>query len=250
LKWYLIDTGFNPGKFNMDYDMELARICSDTEAYLRFYRWKPFCISLGANQNFEDLNLQKISEDKIDIVKRPTGGRAILHADEITYSFVIPSSAGFSSTEIYKKVSLSLVRGLKLYDHLLDEVELEQIQPDFAKLLLEPKGIACFASTAKSEVKFKGKKLIGSAQRRMNKVILQHGSILCGDFHLKLVNYLCNNPDELYSIKDEMRLNTVDLTAILQKEINHSYLLECLINGFQEEWDIKFEKNIKPEIIL
>jgi lipoate-protein ligase A len=234
----------------MDYDIGLARICSDNEAYLRFYRWKPYCISLGANQNFEDIDLQKISEDKIDVVKRPTGGRAILHADEITYSFVVPTSAGCTSPEIYRKVSLSLVKGLKLYDGLLNEVELENVQPDFAKLLLEPKGIACFASTAKSEVKLKGKKLIGSAQRRMNKVILQHGSILCGDFHLKLVNYLGNNPDELSAVKNELETNTVDLAAVLKKEINYSHLTDCLINGFQDEWNVKFEKVIKPELIL
>ena len=234
----------------MEYDIKLAQICPDDEAYLRFYRWKPFCLSLGANQKFEDIDLGKLSTDNIDIVKRPTGGRAILHAEELTYSFVIPTSSGFSSSDIYRKISLSLVKGLEKYDPVLKDVELENIQPDFAKLLLEPKGAACFASTAKSEVKFKGKKLIGSAQRKMNRVILQHGSILCGDFHLKLVNYLCCNSVERESIKNELCKSTVDIFSILKKEINYPYLMECLASGFEYEWGISFVKGYKPEIIL
>lgn len=234
----------------MEYDIKLAHSCTDAAAYLRFYRWKPYCISLGANQNYEDIDQDKAKQDNIEIVKRPTGGRAILHADELTYSFVIPTSAGFTSSEIYRKVSLSLVNGLKIYDPLLDDVELENLQPDFAKLMLEPKGIACFASTAKSEVKYHGKKLIGSAQRRMNKVILQHGSILCGDFHLKLVNYLRYNLDETDSIKTDLGMNTIDLYSILNKEVNYPYLAECLAAGFKNEWEIEFEKNNIPELTL
>lgn len=234
----------------MEYDIKLARLCPDDEAYLRFYRWKPFCLSLGANQKFEDIDLVKLSNDNIDIVKRPTGGRAILHADELTYSFVIPTASGFSSSDIYRKISLSLVNGLVKYDPMMTGVELETLQPDFAKLLLEPKGAACFASTAKSEVKFNSKKLIGSAQRKMNSVILQHGSILCGDFHLKLVNYLCCNSVERDSIKNELYSSTIDLFSILKKEINYPYLVECLTAGFEYEWGINFEKGYKPEIIL
>ncbi|MGE5399762.1 MAG: biotin/lipoate A/B protein ligase family protein [Ignavibacteriales bacterium] len=242
MRWNLLDTGFNTGRFNMDFDIELARNCPDDEAYFRFYRWKPYCISLGANQKFEDINLSKSSSCGIDVVRRPTGGRAILHADEITYSVVIPTTAGFSSTEIYRKISLALVSGLRLFDSRLHGVELENVQPDFVKLLQQPAGIACFGSTARSEVKFSGKKLIGSAQRKMGRVILQHGSLLCGNFHLKLIDFLNLHEDEVKIIKDDLLHKTIDLGSILGHEVNFDALSGALVEGFEKEWNINFYK--------
>jgi len=249
MKWDLIESGDHTGKYNMDFDIELAGNCKDNEAFFRLYRWKPYAISLGANQSFEDIKIDEASINKIDVVKRPTGGRAILHAEEITYSVVIPISLGLSSTEIYKKISLSLVAGLKLYDSALSDVELENIQPDFAKLLKEPSGIACFASTAKSEVKFHGKKIIGSAQRKMNKVILQHGSILCGNFHNRIVDYLNGSDANIAIIKDELLTKTTEIETILNKKVDYNLLKKCLIIGFESEWDINF-LNKKAKLLL
>lgn len=250
MKWNLLDTGFNTGRFNMEFDIELARNCKDDEAFFRLYRWKPYCISLGANQKFEDIDLQKASEGGIDVVKRPTGGRAILHADELTYSVVLPAGAGFSSTEIYRKVSLALVRALRSFDRKLEAVELENVQPDFASLLKDPTGIACFASTAKSEVKFNGKKLIGSAQRKMGRSILQHGSLLCGNFHLQLIDFLNLSGHEIEIIKDDLLHKTTDLSSILGSGIDYSVLSEALIKGFENEWDVEFVKPVGTDFEL
>ena len=100
MNWNLILHPGNTGKFNMDFDIALARKCAEDEAYFRIYTWKPYCISLGANQNFDDINIMKAEEDNIHVVKRPTGGRAILHAEEITYSVVIPVSAGYTPKKL------------------------------------------------------------------------------------------------------------------------------------------------------
>ncbi|MDP4172693.1 MAG: hypothetical protein Q8933_01880 [Bacteroidota bacterium] len=249
MKWYLINTGFNTGKYNMDYDIQLAGKASDNQAFLRFYRWNPYCISLGANQKFEDIDSMKAELCGLDIVKRPTGGRAILHAEELTYSVVIPTSAQISSTEIYRRVSLALVSGLRHYNNLLNKVELETLQPNFADLLKNPSGMVCFGSTAKSEVKFNGLKLIGSAQRKMGHVILQHGSILCGDFHIKLAEFL-NLPDEQSNIiKNEMISKTIDLKSILNVEIDYDMLTEYITMGFESEFGIEFE-NVVPDNII
>ncbi|HEX2961972.1 MAG TPA: hypothetical protein VHO43_09295 [Ignavibacteriales bacterium] len=247
MKWNLLDTGFNTGQFNMEFDIELARNCPDDEAFFRLYRWKPYCISLGANQKFEDINLPKASEQGIDVVRRPTGGRAILHADELTYSVVLPAKAGYTSTEIYRKVSLSLVRALRDFHSGLQEVELENLQPDFLSLLKDPTGIACFASTAKSEVKFKGQKLIGSAQRKMGHAILQHGSLLCGNFHLQLIDFLNLPGHEIETIKDDLLHKTTDLNSILGIEIDYDLLSGTIIKGFEDEWGIEFIKPIGTE---
>ena len=245
MKWNLLETGFNTGSFNMEQDIELARRCPEDEAFLRLYRWQPYCISLGANQKFEDIDLLKASENGIDVVKRPTGGRAIFHAEELTYSVVLPTKAGFSSTEIYRKVSHALVKALRNFDVRLEDVELESVQPDFASLLKDPTGIACFASTAKSEVKFRGKKLIGSAQRKMGNAILQHGSLLCGNFHLQLIDFLNLPGREIEIIRDDLLDKTTDLGSILGGSIDYNRLSEAIKKGFENEWETEFIKPVE-----
>lgn len=237
MKWHFIDSGANTGRFNMDYDLELANSCNNNEAFFRIYQWNPYCISLGANQKFEDINLSLAQQHNIDVVKRPTGGRAILHAEELTYSVVLPVEAGLTSQEIYKRVSIALVKGLRLYDNDLSQVELENAQPDFPGLLKDPSGVMCFASTARSEIKYKGLKLVGSAQRRMDKVILQHGSILCGSYHLKLIDYLCIDDYKKEQFREEFFKKTTDLSSILDRKIDYISLVEKLRLGFMEEWN-------------
>jgi lipoate-protein ligase A len=243
--WNFIDSGFNTGAYNMEFDLELARNCKPEEAFFRIYRWNPFCISLGANQNFEEINQVKTKHDGIDIVKRPTGGRAILHAEELTYSVVLPLNYEFSPREIYLKISNALMRGLEIYNPLLAKSELEDHQPDFPKLLEEPAGVLCFASTAKNEVKFNGKKLIGSAQRKLNNVVLQHGSILCGPFHRKLVDYLNCDDEARSTLSIELNDKTTELQSILNEEINYDKLKTCLMFGFELEWEIKFDRSLQ-----
>lgn len=242
MKWHLIDSGFNTGNYNMQFDLDLANNCKNDEAFFRLYRWQPFCISLGANQSFDDINLQKAKDDGIDVVKRPTGGRAILHAEEWTYSFIYPMNYEYSPKEIYFKVSQALIKGLKFYNPIFSNSELEKAQPNFPQLLEEPSGVLCFASTAKNEVKFNNKKLIGSAQRKLNKSILQHGSILCGTYHQKLADYL--NVDERTKniLHSELIEKTTEIETILNEKVDYEKLKICLIEGFEIEWDVKFDK--------
>ncbi|MFH1527230.1 MAG: hypothetical protein ABIG69_11375 [Bacteroidota bacterium] len=237
--WHFLDTEFNNGKFNMDFDIELAGKCSDGEAYFRLYQWEPYCISLGANQNDSDLNLTKCRHDNIDVVTRPTGGRAILHAEEITYSVVIPAAFGLSVKDIYSKISMALAGGLGLYEPALKEVDLETFQPDFPSLLNKPEGKLCFSSTAKSEVKYDGRKLIGSAQRKMEKAILQHGSILCGRFHENLADYLVDQSNIKF-YKDELKTKTITIEDILGEPVDYIRLKDCLKQGFESFWSMNF----------
>jgi len=240
MKWKLIRFDSYSGQYNMDYDIDLAKKCASETAYLRFYRWEPYCISLGANQKEEELDLIKIKNDKLDFVKRPTGGRAILHAEELTYSVILPTSSGLGSKEVYRNISEGLVKGLILYDEKLTGAELEDEQPDFINLLAQTSGSLCFASTAKSEVKYKGKKLIGSAQRKLNNALLQHGSVLCGKFHTKLPEYLNISYSEKDILKKELLEKTIELGTILDSEIDYHKLEDCLISGFENQMDIEF----------
>lgn len=243
MTWKLIRSGANTGEHNMDFDLRLAQQCNDGEAFFRLYKWQPYSISLGANQNFDEVNKAKTESGGIDVVKRPTGGRAILHAEEITYSVVIPVSYGLSPREVYNKVSIALTKGLALYNPALVKSELENLQPDFAQLLKQPQGSLCFASTAKSEVKYAGKKLIGSAQRKLKNIILQHGSILCGTYHQKLPEYLNYGEEEIIKLRKELTDKTTEIETILNTKVDYELLEKKLIEGFSEEWQIKFDES-------
>ncbi|MFH1196105.1 MAG: hypothetical protein V1720_10345 [bacterium] len=244
MKWCRIESDYFTGSFNMAFDLALAENCKSDTAYFRLYRWNPFCISLGANQNFSDINIEKAAADGIDVVKRPTGGRAILHAGEWTYCVVMPIIGGLSARDIYNKISHALVKGLMHYNVRLALADLENAQPNFPELLKKPAGALCFASTAKSEVKFDGRKIIGSAQRVLNKIVLQHGSILCGSFHRKLPDYL--NLDEVNKkiLTSELQSKTIEIETILQSTVDYDKLEKSLIKGFAEEWQINFDETI------
>ena len=242
MKWRVLNSGFNTGKINMDIDMHLAESCNSDEAVLRFYKWNPYCISLGANQNLDELNVTKAQQDKIDIVFRPTGGRAILHAEELTYSVVYPIDESTSFRNIYHEINLALIKGLINYNSVLSSLEMENIQPDFPNFYKEELSSLCFAVPAKSEIKYAGKKLVGSAQKKMKHALLQHGSILCGDYHLKILDYLNSSQEKIVFMKEELSNKTTDLFSILGRTIAYSRLTESLIKGFRDHFklDMKF----------
>ena len=254
MKWYFLNTGSNDGKFNMNLDVELTSYVKSTEGILRFYRWNPYCISLGANQSTESINLDKTSADNINVVKRPTGCRAILHSEELTYSVIYATNVSDSAKIIYQEVNLALSEGLKIYDHRLSQVELESLQPNFPDFYRENKSAICFAVSAKSELKFAGRKLVGSAQRKFGNILLQHGSILCGDYHLKIVDYLKFNDENKNKLRKEIRNTTIDLQSALNTEINYAKLEEAILKGFQKHFNSEFENlpvdNFEKPIVL
>jgi lipoyl(octanoyl) transferase len=245
MKWHLFNTGLNTGKFNMDLDIDLAKNAKPKNAVLRLYRWQPYCISLGANQNLASINLIKAAEDKIDVVKRPTGGRAILHSEELTYSVIFPLSENLSARNIYHEINLALLEGLRVYNPFLSKMELENSQPDFPSFYKEDKSAICFAVPAKSELKCSGKKVVGSAQRKLGNIILQHGSILCGTYHLNIVDYL--NTENSEALKSEIRDTTEDIGSILNEDIDYDRLAESIARGFEIKFNIKFEEALNPE---
>ena len=240
MKWELILSGASPGLDNMEFDMNLVRKCKEGQGFFRLYYWSPYAISLGANQKESEINSVLAARDNIDVVKRPTGGRAILHAEELTYSVVLPLSFGLKPREIYEKISKALIKGLALYDFRLGDAVLESEQPDFGNLLKQQSGMLCFASTAKNEVKIKGKKIIGSAQRKIGGKVLQHGSILIGNYHAKLPEYLNLNEEEKKILEKELREKTTEVESILNEKVNYKLFEQAVIKGFEEEWEIEF----------
>lgn len=249
MKWRFINTGFNPGQFNMDFDMELVRGFDSGLPILRVYRWKPYCISIGANQVYDSIDTKKTEVDGLDIVKRPTGGRAILHAEELTYSVVHPVSEINSPKQIYLEINLALANGLKNYNSLFENIELEHSQPHFPSFYKDSKSSLCFAVSAKNELNYQGKKVVGSAQRKIGNVILQHGSILCGNYHKNIVDYLNLSSDKLNEIATEIEQTTTELETILGEKINYGLLAEAIKSGFENHFKVNFDEENVEELI-
>ena len=219
---------------------------------LRLYRWMPWAISLGRNQMEGDIDGEKCRRDGIDVVRRPTGGRAILHAEELTYCVVMRTERR-SVLQVYNDISRALVRGLNLFGV---DVSLQRSQLDFARQYRSAASIPCFASSARYEIEWRGRKLVGSAQRRYGAsggdIVLQHGSILCGPAHRRLAEYLATNDTEaVRAVQETLQQKTVDLSEITRSAIDIHALSACIRKGFEEAWGIVFstESEFQPEAL-
>ena len=180
------------------------------ETIFRLYGWSPACISLGRNQKNDFLDEEFLRENNIDIVRRLTGGRALLHDDEITYSYVCPVSYlqnGENVTQSYKEISRILVDAFKTIEIELDFGGVRKTRGHIDYCMLVSTG---------ADLCFDGRKLIGSAQFRKEGYILQHGSILY-DYKTKLLEKIFNENVETSSI-------------VCIKEINPNISKQDIIN--------------------
>jgi lipoyl(octanoyl) transferase len=141
---------------------------------LRLYRWKPACLSLGRNQHAAGLyDEARARTAGIDIVRRPTGGLAVLHDRELTYCVLAPLELLGGARNAYHAINRSLVDGLRRLGVPADMAG-DGFSRDPRRDAAEP----CFQAPASGEVVALGRKLVGSAQRCENRTLLQHGSIL------------------------------------------------------------------------
>jgi len=229
--WEFIDSGAGTGSFNMKTDEQLARevALGLRPATLRFFQWRPYCISWGKHQRIDEIDVEKCTAAGIDVVYRPTGGRAILHAEELTYSVVFSDRCVGSIDETYRQISRAIVAGLTA---LGIPAEMTALQPDFRSLYRQASSTACFSNSAKYEIQVHGKKLVGSAQRRLAGAVLQHGSILVGPYHRRLSEFL-NMPDaEKVKIQQLMEQKTIEISKV--RDITLEEIKQSLLESFQE----------------
>lgn len=207
----------NCGYENMKIDSDLLDEAINhklDEPIFRLYGWTPPCVSLGRNQEDSFLDKQFLKENGIDIVRRLTGGRALLHDNEITYSYICPVSYlknGEHVVSSYKEISQIFIDKFKSLGIELSFGTNKPIKTGFDYCMLISTG---------ADLCYKGRKLIGSAQCRKNGYILQHGSILF-DYDLKLLETIFKenvSTDEIVSIKEiNSKLTKKDIIAILKE---------------------------------
>ena len=183
MDWRLLITPPARGAWNMAADEAILEHAQAGRGAslptLRLYAWTPPCLSLGYAQPFSDIDIHRLKQRGWEVVRRATGGRAILHTDELTYSVIAPSnepSVEGSVLESYNRLAQALLLAVK---SLEIPVEMKEGVTQDGILRNNP---VCFEVPSTYEITVDGKKLIGSAQARKKDGVLQHGSLpLAGD---------------------------------------------------------------------
>ncbi len=251
MEWRLIKDSYHSGFMNMAIDeaIMIAHREGLVPPTIRFYQWSPPAVSLGYFQDLQkEIDVDVCKNLGIDIVRRPTGGKAVLHDKELTYSFIIKENhplVNDSILETYKKISGGIIRGLSCLGIKAKLVPLRE------KLKSTPSGneakskiphsdikSICFSVPSQYEVQVEGRKIVGSAQVRKKEIVLQHGSLLIELEKDKLFSVF-NFPSAQIREKLITRFKATSLEEILKKKINFSELSEILPRGFEEEFGVK-----------
>jgi lipoate-protein ligase A len=177
--WRFVDTGVRDAASNMALDEALlvTHEAGATPPTLRVYGWCQPTLSLGYAQNAQqEVDLAACHAQGVAMIRRPTGGRAVLHDQEVTYSVVMPivlNDGAHTITEHYRRIGMALAAALQALD-LPVQLARPQIRAAPTRAAASP---ACFAAMSRYELSVAGKKMVGSAQKRGQRALLQHGSI-------------------------------------------------------------------------
>jgi lipoate-protein ligase A len=242
--WRLLISPPSPGAWNMAVDEAILQgmIQPETPPTLRLYAWEPGCLSLGYAQSIQDVDIPSLISHGWDIVRRPTGGRAILHIDELTYAVIGPPSeprlAG-GVLESYHCLSQALLSAL----HRMNIPAQSQIDPTQPNTTI--KGPVCFEVPSNYEITVNGKKLIGSAQARRKEGVLQHGSLpLLGDLTRILQVLRFPEGNQTSRIEAAMRLlaRATTVEEALGKTMSWETTAQALVDAFEQELNLSLKQ--------
>ncbi len=248
-EWRLVITPPASGAWNMAVDEAIleATVQHAIPPTLRLYAWTPPCLSLGYAQPSADADLHRLSEYGWEIVRRPTGGRAILHTDELTYAVIGPEDdprlVG-SVLESYQRLSYFLLAALQSLG-----IAAKAIPEPTLPAGSDTKGPVCFEVPSNYEITVNGIKLVGSAQARRMKGVLQHGTLpLYGD--LTRITQVLTFADENERLQAVKRLVTRAATVeeILGRTIDWNDVAQAFANAFERTLNIHLMNgNLTPD---
>jgi lipoate-protein ligase A len=233
-RWRLLLTPPARGAWNMAVDEAILEAVGhrDSLPTLRLYAWDPPCLSLGYAQPLSDVDLPRLRQRGWDLVRRPTGGRAILHTDELTYSVTAPpDEPRLSGTllESYNRLAAALLRAL----HILGlPAEMEAHAPVQAAVNTNP---VCFEVPSIYEITVGGKKLIGSAQARRREGVLQHGTLpLTGDLTRILQVLAFPDEDSRTRAATRLRARATTVEGFLGRKVSWDGVVQAFVTAFGE----------------
>jgi lipoate-protein ligase A len=232
-QWRLFVDPAYDGATNMAIDEALLRQIGARRSNpaVRVFRWEPACLSLGVGQSAKDADRDLIQRHGWHIVRRLTGGRAILHTDEITYTVALPNDhplvAG-TIVESYQRISKGLLRAL---EHLGMYAQAEPQALDAPKLT----GPVCFEVPSNYEIAVDGKKMLGSAQVRKHSGMLQHGSLpLTGDLSRICDSLVFANESERTTSKERVLKRAITLHDALGRNVAWDEAAGAIVQAFEE----------------
>ena len=232
--WRLINSGPGGGAWNMAVDEALFEACIRGEAppTLRFYSWQPPAITLGHFQPAESaLKLEACRAHGLEVARRPTGGRAILHDKELTFSIIAPLAALSSKgvMDSYRRVAQGIIAGLNklgVAAELVDNRTRTDCRPKTLPPDRQQSPAACFAVKARCDLITQGKKIVGSAQAHRKECVLQQNSL---PFVIESEKW-----KELFLGMDKVGDEAIGLWDAARREIDFEQAAEALARGFAE----------------
>lgn len=194
---------------------------------LRFYGWAPPAVSIGYSQKMDPETIARIKSKGFDVVRRLTGGRAVLHSGELTYSFIAsPPLLSEQLNEAYRQICKGLILGLK---HL-------GVEANLGKSTKQYKDFSdCFMATTQADLQVNDKKMVGSAQLRRQGAVLQHGSILL-DQPQNLLPDLLETKSTTNATDRHSNFNQVAGREVSVVEMENAFT-----RGFSEAFDADFK---------
>lgn len=238
--WRFVPYKVSDPALNMAIDEAIleAHLAGKVPPTLRIYGWSPAAVSIGYSQSLRDESRDRILSQGLHVVRRPTGGRAVLHESDLTYAFVGSAvggaaNQGFIATGIlegYRQICKGLLEAM-----LILGVELEIGASGDGYKSLED----CFAATTTADLHYRGKKMIGSAQLRRGVGVLQHGSILLDQSQNSMTSLLRNNRQE-----QDRHANLFD---VIETRPTIEELGTALKVGFEKAFDIEIVEGVLTE---
>jgi lipoyl(octanoyl) transferase len=244
--WRFIDSGNSSPSFNMALDEALLDWHSEGKIppVIRFYGWEPATLSIGYFQKVEkEIDLEAVKAHGLGFVRRPTGGRGVLHEHELTYSVIVSEDhpeMPNTVTEAYRVISEGILKG---FHQLGLEAYFAVPKTDEERSALKnPRSAVCFDAPSWYELVVEGRKVAGSAQTRQKGVILQHGAILLDLDEDKLFS-LFKYPSERVKerMKSAFKSKAVAINEISPRRITLEEAKEAFYKGFAEGLNIELE---------
>lgn len=233
--WRLILDGEADGPTNMALDDAILEAVSEEASppTLRFYGWSPPCLTLGRSQPHADADMEACRAAGVDVVRRPSGGQAILHTDELTYSIALrqadPRAEG-GVLEVYRLLSEGLLAGLQRLG--VAAVSAAGKEDGAVKTSI------CFETSSAYEIVADGHKLVGSAQWRARGAVLQHGTLpLHGDL-ARIVRYLSFEEGERETQAGRLLARATTLEAVLGCRLPFVQVAEALAAGLAQALNV------------
>jgi lipoate-protein ligase A len=248
-RWRFINTGNGEAAFNMALDEALLLVHEAGAGLpmLRVYGWYQPTLSLGYAQDARrEVDLAACQAQGVAVVRRPTGGRAVLHDQEVTYSVIMPLLADGPSTitEHYRRIGMALAAALQSLGvpvHLARP----QVRAALARALASP---ACFAALARYELSAAGKKIVGSAQKRAQRALLQHGSIPLWLDRQRLFQCFRMPPERRQMLVQEAYTTMGAVNEIAPTPVTLPAVQDALRQGFSTTFGVEcIEAPIAPE---